>query len=268
MLSLSARLVSTTTLRVSRIAPNSSLLPRAFLSSHQSRHFLTSARLQLAATTDGKPTKSKSTAKGTKPKSAAKKNPAAKKSAQKKTPTKRVAAKKPKKPTFDRTLMTPPKRPSSPYFIFNTERFRAANIKNLDEAKVVAKETSDLWKSMSDGEKQVYSEKSVLARAEYLKAYEEWYKSLPRGYFLEINKRRVAKGKSRLHRPTTLPKSPSPPWTAFMKEYRAKRGITGRFTESLPEIHSAWKSLPEDEKAVYYKRYKDAREEWVKQVQA
>ncbi|THU85141.1 hypothetical protein K435DRAFT_806162 [Dendrothele bispora CBS 962.96] len=270
MLNLAVRLVSATatnTLCLSRVAPfvtSSNLLSRAILSPVQSRSFLTSAHLRFAAKASATGTKASV---GHPKKAAPKKKPAVKKNAPKKKPAKRVAT-KPKKRTFDRSLMVPPKRAPTPYFIFNTERIRAANVKNLDDAKVVVKETAELWGRMSEGEKQVYHERSIVARADYLQAYEAWFKALPPGYLLEINRRRVAKGKLKLHRPTTLPKRPSPPFTAFLKNYRDQHAITGPFTVSLPDIHAAWKNLPESEKETYYKQYKDACEEWRKQAKA
>ncbi|KAF5366275.1 hypothetical protein D9758_005665 [Tetrapyrgos nigripes] len=248
---------------VTRVVP-ANVLTRAILSS-QSRLLLTSARLQSPAKSTGstKATTSKS-------KAPAKKKPAAKKEPAKKAAAPKKEKKKPveKKPSFDSKLMKPPKRPASAYFLFNGERIRASAPKTIVEASGMIKQNAQEWKTLPAAAKQVYTDKANLLRANYPKAYEEWYLTLPPGYFREINKRRIAKGKPKFLKPKTLPRPPGNAWVFFCNDYRKRHGYTGAISEYLPNAREEWKVMTESEKVVYQRQARDAREEFQKQQQA
>ncbi|KAK0475915.1 hypothetical protein IW261DRAFT_1493613 [Armillaria novae-zelandiae] len=239
--------------------------------STQSRTIFTSQRLEFpakAAATKKAPAKKatakKVTATKTKAKAGAtKKKPAKKPAAKQKVATKKKAAKpqpkpkkkkvvKPKPVKFKITAeMKPPKRSLTSYMTFHTERVRAAPDKfaNLAEAQAAVKSSAAAWKTMSEEQKQPYLNSANTARQEYEKAMKQWYLNMSPQVRKELNKVRLAKGRSRIVKPSWLEKQPNNAYMRFAIEFKEGKDIP--VTEALKQAKVVWANLPEARREEY-----------------
>ncbi|KAG7440446.1 uncharacterized protein BT62DRAFT_1080823 [Guyanagaster necrorhizus] len=234
--------------------------------STQSRTFLTSQRFEFAA--KATPTKRTPAKKATKASSAtktkAKAGAAKKKPAKKPAPKKKVAAKKkkaakpkpkpkprkkkivkPKPVKFKITAeMKPPKRSLTPYMTFHTDRVHASSGKfsNLAEAQDAVKSSAAVWKTLSDAQKQTYVDKAAAAREVYEKAMEQWYLTTSLHVRKELNKKRVAKGKSKIGKPNWMEKEPSSAYMRFAMAFKEGKDIP--YVEALKQAKVAWANIP------------------------
>ncbi|KAK0186552.1 hypothetical protein F5146DRAFT_1142923 [Armillaria mellea] len=235
-----------------------------------SRTIFTSQRLEFpakAAATKKAPAK-KATAKkvsATKAKAkagATKKKPAKKPAAKKKVAAKKKAAKpkpkpkkkvvKPKPVKFKITAeMKPPKRSLTAYMTFHTERVRAAPGKfaDLAEAQAAVKSSAATWKTMSEAQKQPYFDSANAARQEYEKVMAQWYLNISPQVRKELNKARVAKGRSRITKPNWLEKQPNNAYMRFAIDFKEGKDIP--VVEALKQAKVAWADLPEAKREEY-----------------
>ncbi|KAK0444219.1 uncharacterized protein EV420DRAFT_1574830 [Desarmillaria tabescens] len=195
-----------------------------------------------------KTTVTKSTATKTKAKAGAAKKKPAKKPAAKKVAAKKKAAKpgpKPKKKVVKPKVvkfkitpdMKPPKRSLTPYMTFHTQRVHASEkLTNLAEAQAAVKSSAAVWKTLSDAQKQPYVDLAAEARKEYEKTMEA----------LELNKRRVAKGKAKISKPDWMEKEPSSAYMRFATEFKEGKDIP--YVEALKQAKVAWANMPETKK--------------------
>ncbi|KAK0216963.1 hypothetical protein IW262DRAFT_1394577 [Armillaria fumosa] len=235
--------------------------------STQSRTIFTSQRLDFpakAAATKKVPAK-KVTASKTKTKAkagATKKKPVKKPAAKKKVAAKKKAAKpkpkpkkkvvKPKPVKFKITAeMKPPKRSLTSYMTFHTERVRAAPEKfaNLGEAQAAVKSSAAAWKTMSEEQKQPYVNLANAARQEYEKAMKQWFLNMSPQVRKELNKVRLAKGRSRIAKPSWLEKQPNNAYMRFAIEFKEGKDIPP--VEALKQAKVAWANLPEATREEY-----------------
>ncbi|XP_076956794.1 high mobility group B protein 7-like [Bidens hawaiensis] len=96
--------------------------------------------------------------------------PAAKKPAERKKSVKQPSVKKSKKERDP----SKPKKPPTAFFLFMEDFRKSFKEANPDNKKVavVAKEGGEKWKSMSEEEKKVYTERAAKLKEEYQKALE------------------------------------------------------------------------------------------------
>ncbi|KAK0199839.1 hypothetical protein DFS33DRAFT_1365348 [Desarmillaria ectypa] len=259
---LSARLPAFSRLAAFTRQSTVSSVARPIIST-QSRTFLISQHLEFptkAAATKKAPVKETTAKKSTATKTKAKAGVAKKKPAKK--PAKKVAAKKkavkpkprkkvvkPKPVKFKITAeMKPPKRSLTPYMTFHTQRVRASSEKfaNLAEAQAAVKSSAAIWKTLSDDQKKPYIDSAGAARKEYQKVMEQWYLNTSPHVRKELNKRRVAKGKTRISKPDWMEKEPSSAYMRFATEFKEGKDIP--YVEALKQAKVAWANIPETKK--------------------
>jgi len=149
----------------------------------------------------------------------------------------------------------PPKHPGTPYILWMTDWFRTQpKIENSEMAQSRVKEGAEIWHTVSDYDKQQYQEKFEVLRAEYNKSIEEWREKVDPAVLRELNRRRVAKGLSRIRGPGT-----GRPMTGYSRfcihlrdEYpRTDEDHQTHFKALAARASSQWKGMSDVEKAKY-----------------
>ncbi|GJJ69419.1 hypothetical protein EMPS_01765 [Entomortierella parvispora] len=203
--------------------------------------------------------------------------PKAKKTETAKAPKKTVKAKAPAKakkavpavkPKPQRTpVIDLPKRPStswSLFFVEHMEKVRNSGKKVVPTAEGVV--ASGIWKSMSDAEKKVYTDRYRAERQAYEKNISARLQELTPAEFKLENSRRQAlralgkKGLPSLKDPNA-PKRPLSSYFLYANEQRA----AGKFAhlpvkEQAKAFANAWKEVPEQEKTRLTGQFKVAQE--------
>ncbi|KAI0288317.1 hypothetical protein BC826DRAFT_1039132 [Russula brevipes] len=107
------------------------------------------------------------------------------------------------------------------------------------------KEGSLLWKAVSDHEKEQYRERANGLRAEYKKHLEEWRGTVDPTILKEMNRRRVANGKTLLSKIFSFSMDVRREYPGTETDPRA------RFNAVNAWIGSQWKAMSDTEKAKY-----------------
>jgi hypothetical protein len=248
------------------------------LSSQTRRTFLTGtphlsfapAAAAAKKTTTAKKSTTKKTAVGAK-KTGAKKATATKSKAKKAAPKKSAATKKsvakkkkPAKPTHPKLTKAdlPPRRPVGPYVLFFMKYLQGLTNKphGTDELMGASKEASQIWKSLSEAEKQPFHDEAIAARAAYTIRRQTYFETVPASTLSEINRRRKVKGQSRLHR-TIKPENrrPLPSFFRFIADFRTSPDAQailndkqhGGNTHLSKVAGKKWMEMSDAEKAPY-----------------
>jgi len=149
----------------------------------------------------------------------------------------------------------PPKPPSNSFGLWFSEWSRSQpKIEGRPNAHSRLKEGTLLWKAVSDHEKEQYRERANGLRAEYKKHLEEWRGTVDPTVLKEMNRRRVANGKTRIRAPPTG--RPLTGYTRFSMDVRREYPGTetdprARFNAVNTWIGSQWKAMSDTEKAKY-----------------
>ncbi|KAK7040760.1 hypothetical protein VNI00_009666 [Paramarasmius palmivorus] len=255
--SFATRLAARSSFSLIRSSSSAFSQPRILSSVSLSRSYFTTPRVLLPATasTAKKPAATKKTsAKKPAQKAVAKKKPVKKTAAKKKPAAKKRVTKKPVKPKskFDKSVLTPPKRPMNSYMLFTREKLSTVDLKNksLQEMAQTLKGISALWRELPDTSKQVYREKHQEAMEQWRKDYEKWYLNLPDGAMSEIKKKRKAKGLPAISRPKDYPKKAASPFIYYTLDVRRQNPNLSLF-ETSKVAGEQWKKLSDSEKQPY-----------------
>ncbi|PCH37150.1 hypothetical protein WOLCODRAFT_140741 [Wolfiporia cocos MD-104 SS10] len=251
----------------------------------QTRSFLTATRIAFADAKES--TKSKRIAAGaksgrtiakrtTKTAAAKKKTAAAKKTKTAKAkPAKDVKPKiKAKKPKKRPTLMNmkipkeaqPPKKPSSAYLLFASERAKGLGLNSLETAMAAARESSVLWRAMSEAEQRVWLDRATVLRDAYDRELKEWIRNADSRILQAYQVQRKAKGHHALPREYVKRFSGSG-YNFFVKEYSktyaSTEGAEGvkLGQEIFSRAAGEWKQLSDVQKARYNEVAVQARAE-------
>ncbi|KAK0495643.1 hypothetical protein EDD18DRAFT_1170176 [Armillaria luteobubalina] len=135
--------------------------------------------------------------------------------------------------------MKPPKRSLTSYMTFHTER----------EAQAAVKSSAAAWKTLSEEQKQPYVDSANAARQEYEKAMKQWFLTMSPQVRKELNKVRLAKGRSRIAKPSWLEKQPNNAYMRFVIEFKEGKDLPP--AEALKQAKVAWANLPEATREEY-----------------
>ncbi|KAI0764740.1 hypothetical protein C8Q74DRAFT_1370657 [Fomes fomentarius] len=249
------------------------------------RTFLTTAKVaQPAAKAKAKPKASKTT----KRKPAAKKAVAGKKT-QVKSKAKPKAKAKAKASTkevkddpdarFKKGLLAvkisvserPPMRPLSPYGSFLQEQFKGEGpLNGRDAFAAKSKELAARWRTLSDAEKKMYTDKAAEASEKYKQDRETWFAETDPRLLRALNAQRRAKNKQRIHRPAAADadKKPLTGYMQYVQEVRDSVELAPSLApreailERSRKIGEMWRALPAEERERYNQQYSTALAEW------
>ncbi|KAH9960624.1 hypothetical protein BC827DRAFT_1376608 [Russula dissimulans] len=147
----------------------------------------------------------------------------------------------------------PPKSPGSPYTLWMSEWFLSQpKIDGLPAAQNLVKQGAEVWRTVSEHEKQRYREKWNDLRVEYLRRVEEWREQVDPAVLRELNRRREARGLSRI-------RGDSRPLSGYFRyvqdvrqEYpRTEEDNKTYFKALIQRASSQWKTMNDVEKAKY-----------------
>lgn len=144
-----------------------------------------------------------------------------------------------------------PKRPMSGYFIFGQEQRGKSEELNKMPVAEQGKAISEMWKGLSDVEKDGYNQRSAKDRESYQAAVEEYKKSSEyQDYLDKVAADEEANGKKK-----KVPKKATGYNEFFKVIYKAISGKNPEFSmgETTSAVAKKWKELSDDEKAVYNK---------------
>jgi len=166
---------------------------------------------------------------------------------------------------------TQPKKPQAAYFNFCNEKrqdiFKEIGANDIAKA---GKRAGEMWKSMSEAEKEPYESKAKVAKEEYEKAMQTFKEG---GGIVE---KRTPKKTSADEKPAkrardeNAPKRPPCAYFLFSNENREKifTDIGSRdFGQAGKRAGEMWKAMSEAEKEPYESRAKVAKEEFEKTVE-
>ncbi|KAI0251010.1 hypothetical protein BJV78DRAFT_1213722 [Lactifluus subvellereus] len=149
----------------------------------------------------------------------------------------------------------PPKAPGSAYTLWFTDWCRSQpKSESREAAQNNVKQGAQIWSTVSDYDKQRYQEKFNSLRAEYVRRIEEWREHVDPVILRELNRRRVAKGLSRIRGPRT-----GRPMPGFFRYFQRIREEYPRTEDDQKAYFKAvagwasgqWKALSDAEKAKY-----------------
>ncbi|KAJ6551560.1 hypothetical protein B0H19DRAFT_1264222 [Mycena capillaripes] len=252
-----------------RVLPTSIPVSR-FPISLARRTFLTSPRLAYAAAVRppktaaaaAKPTPKKKVAKKTAPakkvapkkKVAVKKKPATKKKA---APKKKAVAKKAVAKPVRRVRKKAAPRNFRAAFIFYSKEFGKVHpdLPVLERAKAAGL----AWRALSDEEKVPYHAQAAAAKVAAQPAREKYFATVDPSVLRRLNLKRKAAKLPRIRAPApSLPSSaPCQP-----SSQRREPGSSMPVVEQVKLRAAEWHALPESEKEVYKRRYKEQLDQW------
>ncbi|KAF7795453.1 hypothetical protein EIP86_006614 [Pleurotus ostreatoroseus] len=244
-----------------------------FASVNITRSFLTTPRLAYPETKKSAKTTAVKEKKTAVKKPAAKKKVAAKKPAKKvkKVATKPAAKRAPKVNPEDK----PPKRPLGPYFLFIAKYMQDSGFKakSVAEQADYSKKMGEIWRGMSDADKQPYMDAASKEMNVWLATMEEYRKNVSLDVVRQINKQRTKAGKRRI----LVRKSGKPPSAFLMyhmdrlnaaKAQNPSVAVGTLMLEVSKEAAVQWRAASDDVKAPYIERYNKLREAWLKEKTA
>ncbi|OCH91772.1 hypothetical protein OBBRIDRAFT_792000 [Obba rivulosa] len=227
------------------------------------------AAAKTGATDDVKPKKTlRKTAATAEKKATNTKKTAAKATKPKKTESKKAVPKPKKKaPEPKLTLLTikvpkdkqPPKRPTSPYFIFLAERRKQLSLKatSMTEAQEISRRLAQEWKALSDEQKQLYIERHQALLPEYEKALKEYADNTDPTLIKAWDKQRKAKGKFGVPA-DARPRAEPTGYAKFVREFFKTYTPSGDFNSAIMKSQATmtaaaarWRSMSAEEKARY-----------------
>ncbi|PFH47571.1 hypothetical protein AMATHDRAFT_67547 [Amanita thiersii Skay4041] len=228
------------------------------------RSFVTTPRVAFPAA--AKKAAPKKTTKAAAPrKKAAKKKTAAKPKVKAKPKRKAAPKPKPKPKIVLKREMLPPSSPGGPYLQFAKEYHAKYPIKSLPEAAEAMKKCGAAWNALDKSEKEKYYEQYRKAFEEYAVKRAEYFATVDPEIIKEINRRKKAKGKSKI-RPPPPPVEQRRPMTSYLQFYHDYRKEHSQGASDLKilaaEAGKAWRELPEAKKQVYKDQYMARLETW------
>jgi len=147
----------------------------------------------------------------------------------------------------------PPKSPSSPYTLWMSEWFLSQpKVDGLSAAQSLIKQGAEVWRTVSEDEKQRYREKWNDLRVEYLKRVEEWREQVDPAVLRELNRRRKAKSQGRIRGDNR----PLPGYFRYIQDVRHEYPRTEEdnktyFKALIQRAASQWRAMNDVEKAKY-----------------
>jgi len=102
------------------------------------------------------------------------------------------------------------------------ERTRLPKPGSLEVSQGQSKEIGQKWKALGEDEKKVYGVKAFEQNEKMAKVYNEWLENIDSKVLREINARRKAASKPKIHRPRKGPKAPSPPFFQYLVKFKAE----------------------------------------------
>ncbi|KTW30073.1 uncharacterized protein T551_02017 [Pneumocystis jirovecii RU7] len=163
----------------------------------------------------------------------------------------------------------------SPWIAFLKERFKNA----LGTPKEILKESSDIWKSLSQEERQVYRDLSLQSKVDATRAYELWVTSLSPKEISEENRLRNQlrkqgkKGISRIKDPRR-PKRPMTPFLFYCAHARSSPDFVEKYaggatkaTEQVQALSRKWAAMRDEEKMKFIDQAIDSRERYQKEME-
>ncbi|RDB26723.1 hypothetical protein Hypma_005407 [Hypsizygus marmoreus] len=181
---------------------------------------------------------------------------------------KKAAEKKPKKKEapkdISRGLKIPGQGPTP--FTHFFKQYCAALPKATDPTEFVqrAKDAGAAWRDLPQAEKERIAQDVLPLRAAAREAREEFLRGLEPGVLFALNKRRVLKGKTRLH--YTTPEADRRPTNSFVRftlNYRATNDVSGKTpVEIAKTTGELWRGMSEAEKAPFVAAAQAARAEY------
>ncbi|CAD7952925.1 unnamed protein product [Amoebophrya sp. A25] len=135
-----------------------------------------------------------------------------------------------------------PKLPLTPYMLY-LHQFRQSPPAGMNGLEVL-RSAGQTWKSLGDHDKAPFMRTYQANKAVYTAEFEK-YKASGK---LEAWKRDPSR-----------PKRPLTGYMRYAKEWRARHGSGLKVTEVTKKASVAWKSLPEDQQAIYNNAYKNEK---------
>ncbi|KAG6879413.1 hypothetical protein C0992_002895 [Termitomyces sp. T32_za158] len=228
-----------------RVSTASMLTRRAGVSFRWVSHTLTRSFITSVVRAESASDKPNTT---TKTKESAPKKKSTEKTAGAKTKVKK-AVKKPAKKT---TLVIPPsvqipRRGPSPYMYFMTKVFKPELPQNKENFVANSRACAEAWKSLSEDERQKCTELSKEISAKISQERQDYINALDPKIVRELNRRRVAKGKYKIHQKLPYPVNG---YVLWIQEYTSLHPEL--FKERLPLSRYAeiWKGVSDEEKQV------------------
>ncbi|KAF8234535.1 hypothetical protein L208DRAFT_1376882 [Tricholoma matsutake] len=229
------------------------------------RSFLTTSRLALATTGTAKKSVAKVTHTASKKKSTSEKRVTAKKKTptkkktltKKKTPLKKKASVKPKRVIIPVTTARKPKRSASGYGLYVQKHITdvSPTTKSMQE---IFKDAAVNWRTLPEHEKQQYSEDAASLREQRAKESLKWFDSIDPRILKEINRRRVARGKSRFRKPKdpNAPKINRNPFlltiSSFLSDLRKSDEVAGFSIAAIGRLGGErWRDMSSSQKQAY-----------------
>ncbi|KAI0300097.1 hypothetical protein B0F90DRAFT_1724834 [Multifurca ochricompacta] len=149
----------------------------------------------------------------------------------------------------------PPKPPGTPYTLWFSDWSRSQpKPETLEAAQNNIKQGAQIWWTISEFDKQRYREKYDGLRADYNRRIQEWREQVDPVILRELNRRRVAKGLSRIRGPSSG--RPMPGFFRYFHQIREENPRTQEsqrayLTALAGRASSQWKAMSDSEKAKY-----------------
>ncbi|KAG5518476.1 hypothetical protein PMAC_002871 [Pneumocystis sp. 'macacae'] len=177
--------------------------------------------------------------------------------------------------TLLKTRSAPSRLGYSPWIAFLKERFKSA----LGAPKEILKQSSNIWKSLSQKERQIYQDLSQQSRIDAIRAYELWVTSLSPKEISEENRLRNRlrkqgrKGISRIKDPRK-PKRPMTPFFLYCMHARSSPDFIEKYvggatkpTEQIQALSRKWAAMGEEEKMKFINQATDNRARYQKEME-
>ncbi|KAN0082615.1 hypothetical protein V8E55_008410 [Tylopilus felleus] len=167
--------------------------------------------------------------------------------------------------------LKPPKRAPGPYFLFYASFIKSQpKVNSLQEVQELSKRASEIWRGYSIAEKQPFYDENEAKKAQAKQERDEFFRTTSVSDLKKLNAIRKAQGKTK-YRSTQKPPMPVTPFISFSNEFRNSPDGQAIINDTAPEkkytvravlaAADRWRSMSQEEKAPYFKRYTTEKEE-------
>ncbi|TIB93103.1 hypothetical protein E3Q19_01492 [Wallemia mellicola] len=180
-----------------------------------------------------------------------------------------------------KTKLNPPKQAPTPWQLFFTEELEKARQQGKVEIGVISHSASELYKKLTDSEKQPYIEQSKQLRTKQAKEFADYIKSLPLDLLKRENsirsklRKQGKKGGVQRIKDPNAPKRPLTAYFAYLKDLRENESIRrevfgdsavswieSSIIEQSKTASDKWKELSDDFKQTYKDRATEAKKKY------
>ncbi|KAG9311464.1 hypothetical protein JVU11DRAFT_8579 [Chiua virens] len=167
--------------------------------------------------------------------------------------------------------LKPPKRAPGAYLLFYSSFVKTQpQGSTLENYRELTKRAGEIWQGYSMAEKQPFYDENEARKTQAQQEREEFFRKVSTSNLKQLNAIRKAQGKSRVRskRRTSVPETA---FLLFLRDFRNSPDAQALINETSPEqkdvvrttiaAANRWRSMPTEDKAPYFERYKKAKEE-------